>query len=54
MRVMPLVLLYFIKPLQRIDHCVKLILDVYLDLQMMHHNICEFFKSIVTRSQAPC
>jgi hypothetical protein len=42
---MPLVLLYFIKPLWRIDCCVKSISNVYLNLQMMHYNICRFSKS---------
>jgi hypothetical protein len=44
MGVMPLVLLYFIKPLRRIDHCVESILDAYSNLQMMHYSICKFSK----------
>lgn len=45
MGVMPLVLLYFIKPLLKTNHFVKSISNVYSNLQMMHHNIYGFSKS---------
>jgi hypothetical protein len=35
MGVIPLPSLYLIKPLQRVDFRIKILLDVYLDLQMM-------------------
>ncbi len=47
-RVIPLTLLYLIKPLQRINLYIKTSWDVCSNLQIMHHNICDFTKSIST------
>jgi hypothetical protein len=42
--------LYLIRTWQRADFCIKILLDVYLDLQMMHCNTCNFTKSISSSS----